>query len=400
MSRRLIREIVGPSVMKRVDAVRHELRYGPPAAWSRWHSARETNAKRKKLKRWHDELRASPPDVLAGANLGDHNGITHHIQGIRKHSALRVDIAPPEWLMKDLSHHDLHTTLRDEVMGFAPTGIRAIHSHVYPFFIQWCHRHRDSVSLWVHTYHAYYFPLNPGEELERWQKEYNRVLVEEASHADVRLSVSRWQQKYLAKEHGIETTYLPNGVNVELCDLGDASRFREKYGSNPFILYVGRNEGVKNPADFVRLAQRLREKRFVMIGTGLSVESLRADWGVASPDNLLVIGAATHLEVQDALAACSMLVVTSIREGLPTLVLEAMTHSRSVVAPNEPGCAEAISNGEFGYLYESGNIDDLVSKTLMAVANGPVGSRSRQRVLDEYDWRVVAVRLDAIYRSR
>ena len=167
-----------------------------------------------------------------------------------------------------------------------------------------------------------------------------------------------------------------------------------------FILYAGRNDPVKNPADFVRLAQRLPNQEFVMVGPGLTREVLGTEWSVDVPANLYLYGPATHTETQDAIAACSALVVTSKREGLPTLVLEAMAQSKPVVVPDEPGCMEAVGHGEFGSIYRQDDLNDLAEKTLTVLADTQRNQGARQRVLSEYDWRVVIPQLDAIYQGQ
>jgi glycosyltransferase involved in cell wall biosynthesis len=138
-------------------------------------------------------------------------------------------------------------------------------------------------------------------------------------------------------------------------------------------------------------------QQFVMIGRDLSAHTLLADWEVTVPDNLLVYGDASHSDVQDALAACGALVVTSKREGLPTVVLEAMVHSKPVVVPVEAGCVEAIGGGESGLIYVPNDLDDLAAKTIAALGDTSMGASGRKRALAEYDWRVVAPKLDALY---
>ena len=76
-----------------------------------------------------------------------------------------------------------------------------------------------------------------------------------------------------------------------------------------------------------------------------------------------------------------------------------MTHRRAVVVPDDAGCMEAVGQGEFGFIYRQGDLDDLTAKTLAALANPDRGQRARQRVLTEYDWRVIAPKLDGIYRG-
>jgi glycosyltransferase involved in cell wall biosynthesis len=58
---------------------------------------------------------------------------------------------------------------------------------------------------------------------------------------------------------------------------------------------------------------------------------------------------------------------------------------------------EAIDHGKYGYFYELGNIQDLKNQTLLAIKDEVKPAKARQRVLEEYDWRVVIKKLDKIY---
>ena len=301
--------------------------------------------------------------------------------------------------MQKVSVHHFSSDFNEQFQAFALPGGRAVHSHVYPWFIEWCQGQQKKGIRWIHTYHLNYYPEHGKDTLEPWQEAINESLFRDASKADVKISVSKWQQEELFREHGIATEYLPNGVDVSSCDDGRAARFIGQFGPEDFILYVGRNDPVKNPAEFVRLARFLPAYNFVMVGGGLNSDSLRNEWQVDIPSNLSVVGGLPHSLVQDAIAACSVLVVTSKREGLPTLVMEGMAHRKPVVVPNEPGCLEVVNHGEFGLVYQLGDVEDLAEKTVRALAETGLGERARQRVLDEYDWRVIAPKLDAIYRG-
>ena len=346
---------------------------------------------------WLFKIKQSRPDVFLGPDYST-GGVGGHVRAIRKYSALKVQLVPDEAAMGGLGNFTAE--IRERFMEFNPTGSPAVHSHIEPWMIRWCHRQQERGLRWIHTHHNWYYPEFAKDKLAEWQVELNQGFLFALRHADVCLSVSRRQQEFLKVEHGIETEYLPNGVDVNACDLGDADRFRRRHHlAGPFLLYVGRNDPVKNPADFVRLALAMPALRFVMIGGGLTTETLREEWQVDAPANLTLPGPASHAGVQDAIAACSVLVVTSKREGLPTLVMEGMAHQKPVVVPDEAGCMEAIGDGEFGYIYQQGNIDDLVAKVELAKKDCSIGLRARQRILDEYDWRVVSRKLDQIYRS-
>jgi glycosyltransferase involved in cell wall biosynthesis len=368
-------------------------------ARERWQSVREAAQRQRAFNLWLDGLRRNPPEVLVGSNFVEFGGTRHHMHAIKRFSSLDVALAPSDEALTTLSPNHFKVDFRQQFLNFKATGIKAVHSHIFPWFVEWCRQYQQNGGRWIHTHHNWYYPEFGKGGLEPWQEELNKTFIFALSNADVRLSVSRWQQAFLKKTHGLETQYLPNGVDVGICDKADSTRFRGKMGDSRFVLYVGRNDPVKNPGDFVRLARRLPRQKFAMLGHGLSRDILRDDWELEAPANLVIDGPASHLEVQDAIAACSALVVTSKREGLPTLVLEGMAHGKPIVVPNEDGCMEAIGNGEFGFIYRQGDVEDLAENVVAAIADKKRCTGARQRVLSEYDWRVVCAKLDAIYRG-
>ncbi|WP_423141296.1 glycosyltransferase family 4 protein [Parablastomonas sp. CN1-191] len=55
-------------------------------------------------------------------------------------------------------------------------------------------------------------------------------------------------------------------------------------------------------------------------------------------------------DVRPALAACSVYVLPSYREGTPRTVLEAMATGRAVITTDAPGCRETVRSGDTGLL--------------------------------------------------
>ncbi|WP_269540995.1 glycosyltransferase family 4 protein [Cerasicoccus fimbriatus] len=358
---------------------------------------KRTERQRRQYEAWKNDTKKLPPDVIIGANL-KFGGIRNHIQAIHRYTSHRCDIIPSEKYFPDLN--DLTQIIREELVTYCPTGVRCIHSHVFPWMMQWGMSAQKHGIRWVHTYHNNYFPDSDSSAVEPWQQEINDALLNLAPSADIRLSVAKWQRDEYRENHGISTFYLPNGVDVENCDQGRAERFRKKFGLSRYLLYVGRNESVKNPAEFALLAKAMPQRNFVMAGPGLSAEILRKDYGVEAPENLQIIGALDHQGVQDAIAGSDGVIVTSKREGLPTLILEAMTHQKPIVAPIDKGCLEAISHGQYGFAYTLGDIDDLARKVEASLKDNSRGKAARERVLKEYDWRRIAEKLDFIYMEK
>ncbi len=276
-----------------------------------------------------------------------------------------------------------------------PKNSIAVHTHVLPWLIDWAKTHKSSKLTWIHTHHCFYYPTTHQPELDNWKIELNEVGAEALAHCDIPLSVSRWQQKYIREKLGIHCWYLPNGVDVRKCDSANANRFFCKNGvKKPFILWVGNDDPVKNPWDFLAAAEQIREHQFVMIG-GLSQKQLKENQ-TTSPPNLLILPPLSHSDTLDAILASQLLVVTSHREGLPTLVLEAMTLSKPIVIPDEDGCMGATYGDTHATIYTRNSVESLVNAIRSTL---PQSSRpdSRTRVLQEYDWRVIAKKLQLLY---
>ena len=365
--------------------------------YSMWDHRRSSARNLRNYEHWIQKLQNNPPDVFLGPDLA-YGGVRGHVRAIREYSALNVQLVPEEAAMGGLENFTAE--IREHFMEFNPTGAPAVHSHVLPWMIHWCRKQQERGLRWIHTYHLPYFPEHGKESLRPDQIEINDALIHEACHADIRLSVSRWQQEFLRSEHGIETDYLPNGVDVAACDQGDAKSFaRWSKIKAPFVLHVSRNDPVKNPAEFVRLAALRPDLCFVVIGEGLDEQVMAREWQTLTPTNLRYLGGRSHAEVQDALAACSALVVTSKREGLPTLVLEAMSHAKPVVVPDEAGCVEAVDHGRYGFIYQLGDLETLRTALTDALADTTRCASTRERILHHYDWRVVGYQLDKIYKT-
>lgn len=369
---------------------------------SQWLTRREHQRRAKKRRQafdsWLRRLDDRKPEILIGANFVAMGGTRQHMHALHRYSMQPSALMPDEECLRHLTPWDLATEFGQEFSSWRPKSAVAVHSHVFPWYINWCMLQKKTYGTkWVHTHHNWYYPEFGRNGLESWQQEFNEHFLIALRNADVCLSVSRSQQRFLRTTFGIETEYLPNGVDVDACDRGRAERWVESTGRDGAILYVGRNDPVKNPVAFVQLAQMLPGLQFVMLGEGLSTETLQDEWSICPPENLFIQGNVSHARVQDAIAACSVLVMTSRREGLPTLALEAMTQGKSIVVPEEEGCMEAVSYGEFGFIYQPDNISDLAEKTLKARRDVSRCSGARDRILQEFNWPVIATKLEKFY---
>jgi glycosyltransferase involved in cell wall biosynthesis len=119
--------------------------------------------------------------------------------------------------------------------------------------------------------------------------------------------------------------------------------------------------------------------------------------GRATIEQLLASGVVRHLperlDVRPALAACSVFVLPSHREGTSKVMLEAMATGRAVITTDAPGCGDAVGAVEFGAVVPVGNVRALAD-AMVRLGSDPdrlaeLGHRARAAAETRFDARAV-----------
>ena len=200
----------------------------------------------------------------------------------------------------------------------------------------------------------------------------------------------------------------------------DTDHFRPRPNEQPArpftIVCVGTLHEVKGQVHLVRACQHLAGGGidFVchLVGDGPDrpmLERVIAEAGLA--DRVLLDGVMAREALADLLAVSDVLVTPSVptaqgkREGIPVVLMEAMSSGLPVVASRLSGIPELVEDGVTGLLVEPGDAVGLAAA--LARLEGDVSLRQRlaasgrQTVVAEFDIRVNARRLaDQIAGSR
>lgn len=191
------------------------------------------------------------------------------------------------------------------------------------------------------------------------------------------------------RQHLMERGIASDKINVIYNGL-DLSRFehptileKAKFGlpvgdSIRFITLVANlRHAVKNVPMFLRVAKSvseiLPERHFVVAGEGELLAELRniaTEMGIG--DIVHFIGRCDN--VPALLSASYACVLTSTAEGLSNSILEYMAAGKPVVATNVGGAAEAVIEGETGYLVSS-NDDKAMAEKLIELLNDEAKAR-------------------------
>ncbi|CAK9880512.1 unnamed protein product [Sphagnum jensenii] len=156
----------------------------------------------------------------------------------------------------------------------------------------------------------------------------------------------------------------------------------------PLIVHVGRL-GVEKNLDFLkRVMDRIPEAYLAFIGDG----PYRADLEqMFQGMNVTFTGMLQGEELSQAYASGDVFITPSESETLGFVVLEAMACGVSVVAARAGGIPDIVNqDGETGFLYTPGDLDDCVKKLRALLESSElrekVGSAGRAEV-EKFDWR-------------
>ncbi len=171
----------------------------------------------------------------------------------------------------------------------------------------------------------------------------------------------------------------------------------------PLVGMVACLKPQKDPVAFVSVAaQVLREHphaRFLLVGDGElrgAVEAARRDAGLE--ERLILAG--WRRDIPAVMDALDVLVLTSLHEGLPRVVPEAMACGRPVVATAVDGTPEAVADGETGYLVPVGEPAAAAARVSHLLASPErrhaMGEAGRRRV-EEFDIDAMVRRQEELY---
>ncbi len=139
-------------------------------------------------------------------------------------------------------------------------------------------------------------------------------------------------------------TYINNGIDTKKID----STIKEiPSKDHPFTVFtMGLINPQKNPDLFNEIARAMPEVRFLWIGDG------EDKWKLSSP-NIEITGWLNHEEAIQKMVEGDVFILTSLWEGLPITLLEAMYLKKLCIVSNVVGNRDVIVNGENGYICDS-----------------------------------------------
>jgi len=176
--------------------------------------------------------------------------------------------------------------------------------------------------------------------------------------------------------------------------------------SNLRILNVARLDPVKGHEILVQACNYLQKKGVAfhckIIGDGPSrhkIKSLISRLNLENSVNLP--GICYEAEVAELFDWAHVMVLSSLSEGTPMTIIEAMTKMRPVIAPRITAIPEMIIEGINGFLFTKGRYDELAEKLSIFADNlelaEKMGKEGRKQAEEQYDLQQNVKKLISVF---
>ncbi len=205
-----------------------------------------------------------------------------------------------------------------------------------------------------------------------------------------------------------KVSVIPNGVDFEFFDAA------EELDLSPWgipaeakvILFVGRLDPQKAPGNlltaFGEIAEQASDFHLLFIGDGPLRGELEENASRLSCSSRIHF-AGWQSQVPQLMKAASCLVLPSLWEGMPNVVLEAMAAGLPVISTKVDGVSELIQDGKQGTLVacdSSKEIQDALFDFYSRPAEYRAMSRDAQGVVNkEFTWDSIAQKYEQVYEN-
>ena len=260
----------------------------------------------------------------------------------------------------------------------------------------------------IHTFHGHIF-----EGFYSWPVNRFFILLERLAgrNSDTIITLTDGLRRELAEKYHVarkgRMTVLPLGM-----DLNVFAQMPRKNGTFraawnipadvPLVGIVGRLSSVKNHTLFLQAAAQVRASlpgaRFVILGDGetrLALESQVEALGLK--DAVTFTG--WQRDLAPLYSDLDALVVSSLNEGTPVSVIEALAACCPVVTTAVGGLPDVLDHGALGKLTPPGNADALAAAIIETILNPPDGREAQRLMLDRYGIDRLVQDLKSLYRG-
>lgn len=199
-----------------------------------------------------------------------------------------------------------------------------------------------------YTPHGYSFLM---ADISNQKKAFYKLLEKAFAFKNIETIACSKGEYEITKELTSNATYVDNGINLKEFD--GINMDHQTNFDHLKIATLGRISLQKNPVMFNRIAEAFLNTDFIWIGDGELRDKLTAP-------NIKVTGWVDNKTALNYLADTDIFILTSLWEGLPMALLEAMYMKKICIVSDVVGNRDVINSHRNGYICDS--VDDFIKK--------------------------------------
>lgn len=234
----------------------------------------------------------------------------------------------------------------------------------------------------------------------------NRVI---RPHFYKTVTVSEGLKDELEHDYGVckdKLEVINIGIEVPSQEMILVDSAKNNEGAEKIIANAARFSKDKGLEYFVRsvpkVVKEVPEARFVLAGAGeeeVRLKQLAVDLGVESKISF----PGWTKDMNKFMRDMDVFALTSIREGCPMTLMEALSFAKPAVAFDVPGPQEMINDGEDGLLVEPFNVEKF-SLAIIKVCKGRecaemLGKNGRRKAEEKFSVEIEAKKMKSLYAS-
>lgn len=303
------------------------------------------------------------------------------------------------------------------------------HVHLHKLFLEKFFKQLDRVFEVIHVHSPLSPPLKPELIDTPVISTVHTSLLEDIKHYQVQ-NLETIGQKLTTYLVGYPLTMklIENSSVVTTVSSAVAREIQEYYGRTPlilgngvdeskfyplenkkggYLLYVGRLDYRKGVIDLIKAAQVLKNNwghiKILIVGKGPLDDIIKVEITKNNLDNVKLLGHVPWERLLWLYRNAEVFVFPSHYEGLPTVVLEAMSSGLPVVASDIPAHRDVIITGYNGLLSKKGSPESIAENISTVLENErfkkKLGKNARKTIERKFTWSRISRKFEKIYKS-
>lgn len=251
----------------------------------------------------------------------------------------------------------------------------------------------------VVTHHGPDYVRDKWGRFARWVLRTGERVGMRYSHA--RIAVSRVIASLIQSKYGCAADFIPNGVAPAVQQSG--VEHLQRFGLQPgqYFLHISRMVPEKRQLDLIRAYTLARPSgwKLALVG-GLDSDSYsRGVEAAARSAGVVLTGFLSGVALQQIYSHAGAFVLPSSHEGLPIVMLEAMSYGLPVLASSIPAHLEiGLDPANYFAVGDTTTLAHLLTRIAQAPRDASARATIAREVAASYDWREIAARTLQIYR--